>query len=134
MRDHETDFPRDFDLTAELEVRPGDDPKLDAAIRERGLCYDSPGIEEQLTTPSVYHAWITQPVVDALVGLQFAFEVSNENEIIAVATAHPAQEMRRDHHTDTVLETVRIPIRPRCEHAGAAIRDYIGRPDHPARA
>ena len=126
MNDTERDFPDDYDMEAKLKVEQSQESKIDASLWESALCYDSPYISEQLCTPSLYHAVIEQPLIDALIGIGFTFEVCN-GQILANGTAHPAREVRRDYYTDTdtIIDSTQVIVEPKSEETAVAIREYI---------
>ena len=121
------DFPDDYDMSARIKVEQSETAPIPATLWENALYYDADDIAEQLTSPGLYHAVIDQPLVDALIGLNFHFTVEPGGQIVAHGTAHPAHRVRSCIHTDTdtVLAHARILIHPREDETAEAIRRYI---------
>ena len=126
--DKETrDFPEDYDMRAQLEVRQDADAPIPATLWQDALEYDGPDIAEQLCEPGLYHAAIQQPLGDTLVGLRFGFSVEDGGQIVALGTAHPAHKIHGNIHTDTdtTLVSARILVHPESAESAIAIRAHI---------
>ena len=125
----EDDCPDGYDLSADMTVERPPGAAIEAGLWEAVLHYDGPDIDEQLCNPGLYHAAITQPLQDVLVGLRFHFAVE-DGEIVAHGTAHPATRRTGaiDTETETTLETARVVVRPWSPRARRAMIAWIERP------
>lgn len=127
MDDNTREFPEDYNMRAQLEVRQDAHAPIPATLWQSALEYDGPDIAEQLCEPELYHAAIEQPLGDTLVGLRFDFSVEDAGQIVALGTAHPAQKIHGNIHTntDTTLTSARILVHPESAESARAIRAHI---------